>query len=230
MTNPPAYDIVGLHILDPNDTYGRKSAYITLLQEKALQRYVPKGNGCIAVDLGCGFGRLTPLLMKQGWQAVGVDPSADLLQYAEKNYSGPEYRCGGLPDLPLAEQSISLLLIQNVLRPLKMMNKLYCARGFGKYLMPNSRVLVVDNLWMNHPDFLSEQTILDIMETEGLKLVEKVPLRAARWWMIYLIRYGLIPRSWFDVIAEWELNHMSRRKGMPRWQYWNVLFVFQKTR
>lgn len=229
MTRPPAYHVAGLNILDPKDKIGRKSDYITLLHEKALKQYIPNGNNQVAVDLGCGFGRLTNLLTNKGWQTIGIDPLAELLDYARVNYPGPDYRQGALPDLPLSICSVSLLVMQNLLRPLKQLEKLDCINGFSKYLAPEAKVIVVDNLRLYHPDFLSEQAIVNIMDSEGLKLVHKVPLRAARWWMIYLIRYGLIPRSWFDVIAEWELNRMSHRKGMPRWQYWNVLFVFQKT-
>jgi hypothetical protein len=67
-----------------------------------------------------------------------------------------------------------------------------------------------------------------MMQKEGLRLVRRVPLRAARWWMIYLIRYGLIPESLYGRIADWELARMAKRQGSPRWQYWNTLFVFEK--
>lgn len=228
MSPLPTHDIEGLHILDPKDNRGLKSSYITILQDKALRRHIPTGTGKLAVDLGCGFGRLTPLLVECGWQAIGIDPSPELLVYANQNYPGPEYRIGGLPDLPLEPATISLLLIQNVLRSLKMMNRLDLISGFGRYLAQDSCVLLVENLRTNHPDYLPEAVIIEMVEREGLRLVKRVPLRAARWWMIYLIRYGLIPRSLHGQIAEWELKRMSERRGLPRWQYWNVLFLFEK--
>ena len=224
----PTHDADGLHVLDPNDTLGRKSAYITLLHETALRRHVPKGSGSLAVDLGCGFGRLTPLLVEQGWRAMGVDPSDDLLRYAREHHPGPEYAVGGLPDLPVDPQSVGLLLVQNVLRSLRMIGRLDVVPGIGRFLAPDARVLVVENIRSGHPEYLPEALITEVMQAEGLELIKRVPLRAARWWVIYLIRYGIIPTTSFSRIAEWELDRMASRTESPKWQYWNVLYVFAK--
>lgn len=228
MSQPPAYDALGLHILDPKDSRGYKSRYITSVQETALTRHIPNGDGAIAVDLGCGFGRLTPLLQEKGWRAIGIDPSEQLIEYARNQYPGPEYRVGGLPALPAEPGSIGLLLLQNVLRPLKMMERLDVVGGLGRYLAANATVVVVDNIRLGHPAFLSEAAIVDLMEWEGLGLVRKVPMRAARWWAIYLIRFGLIPERLLPRLAKYELDRMAQKTGAPRWQYWNVLFVFEK--
>ena len=48
---PPVFDERGYNIEDPSDTRGFKTDYITRLQTKALQRYLPKGDGGGA-DLG----------------------------------------------------------------------------------------------------------------------------------------------------------------------------------
>lgn len=229
MNELPMYDAAGLHILDPHDSLGVKSSYITLLQEKALRKYLPQGNGGIAVDLGCGFGRLTPLLSEFGWRAIGIDPSPDLLEFAQRHYPGPEYRQGGLPNLPMEDGAISLLLIQNVLRSLKMMGRLEWVQGMGRFLAPNAKVFVIENIRDGIPAYLPESEIIAMMRNEGLRMVGRIPLRAARWWGIYLIRYGLIPRSWLDRTAVYELGRMAQRTGLPRRQYWNVLFIFEKS-
>lgn len=229
MDRLPTHDTDGLHILDPKDTLGRKLAYITMLHEMALKRHISKGSGALAVDLGCGFGRLTPILADHGWKAIGIDPSEDLLHYAHEHNPGPEYAVGGLPELPVGLGSVELLLIQNVFRPLKLINRLNVVPGFARFLASNARVLVVENVRSGHPAYLPETVIIEMMQSEGLRLVERVPLRAARWWVIYLIRYGIIPETWFKRIAEWELDKMSRKTGVPKYQYWNVLYVFTKS-
>lgn len=108
------------------------------------------------------------------------------------------------------------------------MNCLYLLTGFGCYLKTGAQVFVSENLRAQDPDYLSETEIVQIMKGEGLLYVARIPLRAGRWWMIYLIRYGLIPRRWFAHIAQWELKRMAHMTGIPRWQYWNVLYIFEK--
>lgn len=213
MESPPLFDAKGLHILDPNDHIGKKSNYITLLQKKALLRYFPEGTGQDAVDLGCGFGRITPLLSQRGWRAIGIDPTVQLLDYAKVHFPGPDYRLGGLPNLPVELGSIQLLLVQNVLRPLKMMNKIDLFPGISRYLGEDAKVMIIENIRVGHKDYVQENFIIDLMTREGFLLKRKIPLRAARWWGILLIRYGLLPESTHERIANWELGRMAQKKG-----------------
>lgn len=230
MISPPTHDKAGLHILDPKDKRGHKSRYITFLQKKALRRYLPTGTGKLAVDIGCGYGRLTPILAENGWYATGIDPAPELLQYARQYHPGIEFCEGGLPHLPLELESASILLLQNVLRALRMMGRMADARGIGRYVEPGGRVLLVENIRAGHRDFVPETEITDLMHNEGLRMIGRIPIRAGRWWVTYLIRYGLIPESWFDAISDWELDRMAKRHGSPHHQYWNVLFIFEKER
>jgi SAM-dependent methyltransferase len=225
---PPQFDDQGLNVFDPSDTLGIKTAYITILQEKALNRHLPRGRGGTAVDVGCGYGRLTAILQNQGWRAVGMDPSWSLLVYARSHHPGPDYVQAGLPDLPVKIASSQLILMQNLLRALFLGKRLALVHGIGRYLGKNGWVVVVDNIRDEHPEYLPEQKIIDIFTAEGCKLVHRVPIRAARWWLIYCIRYGLIPRAWLPRIADWELNRMEHRVRRPCRQYYNVLFIFQK--
>jgi SAM-dependent methyltransferase len=189
---------------------------------------LPSGNGELAVDLGCGYGRLTPILMEKGWRAIGIEPSLELLKYAREHYPGPGYCQGALPELPFRENSVSLLLLQNVLRSLKILDKLDVIHGVGRYLAQGGMLFLTENIRAGHPGYLPEMRIIQMMKQEGMILVKKIPIRAARWWMIYPIRYGLIPKKYFDAIAEWELARMEKRTGAPRFQYWNVLYIFEK--
>lgn len=228
MTRPPPYHAPGFQILDPNDGPGLKSKYITHLQEKCLRTYMPRGDGGIAVDLGCGFGRITPLLNETGWIGYGVDPVFDLLNYARQHNPGPTYIQGKIPDLPFAKEAISLLLLHNLLRPLLRMQLLTSLRGIGSYVAPRGHLVVVDNIWPNNPEYIPEQEIVSLFKDEGFKLELRVPFRAARWWLLYLIRYGLVPKRFFDRIAEYELRKMKSLKRLPSWQYSNVFYLFKK--
>lgn len=228
MTRPPTHDRAGLHILDPRDELGHKSEYITRLQEKCLRTHLPRGNGGVAVDVGCGFGRLTPILSELGWETFGVDPSKDLLAHAREHYPGPKYIEGALPDLPFSEGEVSLILLQNVLRPLHLMGQLHSLKGIGAYVRSGGYAVVVDNIWAGNPEFMDESRILSLMEAEGFSNTVRIPFRAARWWLLYLIRYGIVPKKFFDRIAEHEMEKMRARKRLPSCQYSNVLYMFEK--
>lgn len=225
---PPLWHVKGLNICDPKDRSGRKSEYITHLHEKALLRYLPRGAGS-AVDLGCGYGRLTPILSLAGWNAFGIDPLVNLVAYARRHFPGPEYLVGALPELPLPLNSVELMLMHNLLRPLLQLKSLHLIRGIGRYIVPKGYLMVVDNLRAGHPGFLSEDQIVKLFANEGFRLERRIPIRAARWWMIYAIRYGLVPRRYFERVADWELKRMAQRTEAPRFQYYNVLFIFRKT-
>ncbi len=227
--SPPFYDLNGLNILDPNDKLGLKSNYITTLQCKAIELYFPEGNGKkIAVDLGCGYGRLTPVILRKGWKTIGIDPCKNLIDFAEKNYPSPQYLVGSLPNLPLKERSVSLMVLFNLLRPLLLLGKLDVVNGIGNYITEDGWIIVVDNIRDGHPNYLPENEIVGLIEKEGFKLKNRIPIRASRWWVLYLIRYGLVPEKFFNSIAMYELKKMKNIKKRPKWQYYNVIFIFER--
>lgn len=224
------YDQNGLNILDPKDILGKKSEYITLLQSKAIDRYLPAGDSTkTAVDLGCGYGRLTPFIARKGWRVIGIDPDPALIQAARQEHPSLEFKVGGLPDLPVDNGQIDLLVMHNLFRPLHLMKQLGLLSGFEKYMSPQGELYVVDNIWVGNPKYVAERALINIIETQGFQLEATIPIRAGRWWLTYLIWAGLINKKFFDNIAERELARM-RAKGNRRssWQYYNVIFKFRR--
>src|SRR6516162_9090020 len=55
------------------------------------------------VDVGCGAGTLTAILMQAGFDAIGIDSSAELLQYAQRNAPQARFVQGSLYRVPLPE-------------------------------------------------------------------------------------------------------------------------------
>ncbi|WP_130470438.1 class I SAM-dependent methyltransferase [Candidatus Magnetaquicoccus inordinatus] len=62
----------------------------------------------MAVDVGCGNGQLTRLLAPYFQQVIGLDPSVEQINNALPE-KGVLYQCAPAEQLPLAEQSVSLL-------------------------------------------------------------------------------------------------------------------------
>lgn len=220
----------GLNVLDHNDWLGRKSEYITLVQERALDEFLPPGEaGGRAVDLGCGYGRLTPHIAAKGWDVVGIDPDPTLIETAGRLY--PEHRFieGGLPDLPVAPNSVDLMVVHNVLRSLHLMNKLHFAEAIGRYVTDSGQVYLVDNLRLDHPNYIPEEEIIALFERQGFALRRRRAIRQGRRLVTYLIWAGLIPRRQLARAATAEVEAMGKRGDrVPRHQYYNVLFVFER--
>jgi SAM-dependent methyltransferase len=223
-------DDQGLNVLDPKDTRGNKSHYITLIQELALIRYLPQGNGRqVAVDIGCGYGRLSSVLRRCGWQVIGVDPSMRLLKCA-KELHGDLLLCqSGLPYLPFSLGSLDTVLLHNLMRSLLIMGKVHYAANVSGYLKPDGLLIVVDNIRSGRPDYFDEPTLVQFFESQGMEVTGRYPIRSGRWWVLYLIRYGFVPNSWHRRIAEYELSRRRHIRSFPSWQYMNVMYHFRKT-
>ena len=59
--------------------------------------------GCSALDLGCGNGALTKALKEKGYQAMGLDASAELLAQARASYPDIEFMPGDATSFALPE-------------------------------------------------------------------------------------------------------------------------------
>ena len=71
-----------------------------------------KGRGRV-LDVGCGDGGLLQSFARNGWEAVGVDPSANAVGGARAR--GIEAHQGTLADVPLEEGSFDAILFQHSL-------------------------------------------------------------------------------------------------------------------
>jgi len=225
----PMFDKNGLNILDPEDKKGYKSNYITMVQGKALKKYLPEGNNKdIALDVGCGYGRLSKFLKMKGWVVIGIDPDPQLIQIAKNQIENIEFKIGALPDLPVAENSAGLIMLNNVLRPLKLLNNFDAVKGLSRYLKYNGNLIVIENIYHKNDNYVDEKNIIETFKKEDLILTKKEIIRLGRWWLLYLIRYGFIPINWFDAIAKYERKKILKMSRPPFYCYVNTLYVFKK--
>jgi SAM-dependent methyltransferase len=228
MAEVPLYDDAGINLADPHDARGHKTAYISYLQLEALRRLLGPVSG-VAADVGCGYGRMSSGLKRLGFdRIIGIDPSARVIEAARLMSSEIDFRVGALPSLPLAPGEVGTIFVLNVLRPLHLLGITDVAGGAAASLSPGGRVVVLDNLRKGHPDYLPERDVLALFESVGLRLVARESIRGARWPWVPMLKFGLVPRRLYPLLASFELAWMKMRPTAPSWQYINVIWVFEK--
>ncbi len=222
------YDDNGLNTVDPSDSLGIKTSYITRLQKEALERYLPHDKDT-AIDIGCGYGRMSCTLKEIGYnKVIGIDPSEKLINYAKQNYPKCQFLIGSLPLLPIEKKKGQTFFLINILRSLHQINKIDSARGIGQFVHEGDRLVIIDNLRKDHPNYLEENFIIELMQSEGLTLEARHAIRGARWPWVPLLRHGLIPKALHPALVKLELALMKNIKKPFRWQYMNVLWIFRK--
>ncbi|MFK8025345.1 MAG: class I SAM-dependent methyltransferase [Ilumatobacter sp.] len=76
------------------------------MTRRAQQHAVP---GAVALDAGCGTGRLTAELVALGYQSIGVDVTVEMLAVAERQVPDADFRAGSFERLPVDDDSIDLI-------------------------------------------------------------------------------------------------------------------------
>jgi Methylase involved in ubiquinone/menaquinone biosynthesis len=80
----------------------------TELEIKIVEKYLGK-TGAI-LDIGCGTGRTTIPLYKQGMKVIGIDLSKEMIGFAKKKYPEIDYRIMDACDLKFENESFDYAL------------------------------------------------------------------------------------------------------------------------
>jgi SAM-dependent methyltransferase len=95
-------------VAENTPTYQR---YELPLMKRLWADWPPRPGGR-AVEIGCGYGAMLPLLAAEGFRVAGCDPSADAVRYCRSR--GLDVVEGGLPGAPLTAP-FDLTLTQHVI-------------------------------------------------------------------------------------------------------------------
>lgn len=92
--------------------YDQDSAtdFFTMLEKPILLRLLTAIPPCTALDVACGTGRQTELLVNLGHTVTGVDLTAEMLQHARKRVPQAHFLLGDLHALPLKDSSFDLAI------------------------------------------------------------------------------------------------------------------------
>ena len=98
-------------------------------------------------DLGCGSGTFTALLARAGYDCVGLDISAKLIEVGRRKYPGIEFAEGDIEHLPFPDASFDGVLLSGVVHHFPDPSR--CAGEVFRILRPQGRFVAFDPNRMN---------------------------------------------------------------------------------
>ena len=110
--------------------------------EKFSKLLEPIGWHGLVLDAGCGDGRFTSKLIRQGVTAVGVDISHEMLQVAKD--TGGEFTVGDLERMPFGDETFDIVLCSMVLHHFPSIDKM--SEEAARVLKKGGKLVIVDIL------------------------------------------------------------------------------------
>jgi SAM-dependent methyltransferase len=216
--------------IDPADRKGHKNYYIDLLQKIALEKVLDLRGDEVVLDFGCGSGRFSYWIAPKVKKVIGLEATPEMIQLAEKNrrannvdfmlYDGIHFPVFSyLFDIMLSVWVLQYMEGNTLERTLSELTK-YSKKGGRFYLIEQ----VSDNPKVKRPNV---EEYLQAFEESELECLHYYPIRNGRWWLLYLIRYGVIPKLWFRRAARYELAKTKEEKGFIHF-YKDFLFLLRK--
>ncbi len=141
--------------------------------------------GVRALDVGCGSGRWSRWLRDRGAQVTGIDPTAAMLETAERLSPGVEFRRMSATDIDLPDESVDFVLSVTVIQHLQPEEQVKAAASMCRVLKPGGRLFLLDLIDHNDPGRLvfprRPESWINLYQAHGVKLVrwegqEYVPL------------------------------------------------------
>lgn len=215
--------------IDPADRKGHKNYYIDLLQKMALDEVLELEGDEIVLDFGCGSGRLSYWIAPRVKKVIGIEITPEMIDMAEKNRSAEnvEFFLYDGVQFPALTYSFDVVLSVGVLQIMRGESLRRTVSHLMDYLKKDGRGYFIeqvsDNPRIGRPK-LAEY--LQAFQESGLECLQCYPIRKGRSWLLYLIRYGLIPRKWFLRIARLELEKRRDEVGMIHF-YKDFLFLLR---
>ena len=96
----------------------------------------------VALDAACGTGRHAELLSAMGWDVIGVDATAAMLDRARAKVPAATFRTGALEALPIETGSVDLVVCGLALTHVENLAPVYAE--FGRVLRVGGRVVTTD--------------------------------------------------------------------------------------
>jgi SAM-dependent methyltransferase len=216
--------------IDPGDRKGHKNYYIDLLQKMALEEVLDLKGHELVLDFGCGSGRIAYWIAPRVKKVVGLDISPEMIDLAERNRAAKnvEFMVYDGVHFPVFPCPFNLILSVGVLQMMKGELLTSTLSGLAQHLKKDGMLYFIeqvsDSPKVGRPNL---KEYLDAFDSSKIECLQYYPIRNGRWWMLYLIRYGIITRKSFSEIAHNEiLRHRKEKRTIS--YYHDYLFVLRK--
>ena len=94
------------------DSYDAPGNPMTAIEHPSMVRRAQQHfeTGAVALDAGCGTGRLTSELVSIGYESIGVDVTPQMLAVAEQVVPAADFRDGSFERLPVVDDGVDLIV------------------------------------------------------------------------------------------------------------------------
>lgn len=103
-------------VLDPADARGGKNRLIHRVHLRALSKSLDSVRGDRALDFGCGTGRISQWLVRNGATVEGVDATAEMVDVARASVSGAAFSVVDGSSLPFEAERFDIVISVYVLQ------------------------------------------------------------------------------------------------------------------
>jgi len=227
-----AKDADGYGMLDAADKHGYKNAYIDYLQKLALDQEGAFKPTDVVLDFGCGVGRLCSWLASRCNQVYGIDVGTEVLGLATQYHARANiiYQAYDGETIPFAQAYFNAILCVRVLNKRILPGEKFVRilREFHRILKTPGVLVAIEHVYgREQSECYQREALLTNLAHHGLICTSHYPIRKGHWPVLYLIRLGLIPPSFFPRLARYELNK-QRQEGEAALDYKDYLFRFEK--
>ena len=157
-------------------------SYWRFHRDRFLQ-ILPAPSG-LTLDLGCGEGRFPRDLKARGYEVIGVDASATLIEHAQAADPAGDYRVADAAELPLADASVRLVTALLSLHDMDDMDG--AVEEAARVLVPGGRLCAAvvhpinsggkfesstsDAAFVIRESYFTERQYTDAVERDGLQM------------------------------------------------------------
>ena len=212
-------------VLDPRDPDNRRNEYLDAVERIHIARLLRPGGWGTAVELGCGVGRLLPLLATGAERVIGLDASADLLRAARTRGMPPAVRLlrGDLREVPLAPGCAGFLLTcQSLIHVVEDQDFALVAAEVRRLVRAGGRAVMMEHLAPGAASerregivYRSREDFLRPFVAAGLTVESSAPFRKSPSRLVHWVRQGQLPRALWGIAARVEVSLAERGREPP---------------